>query len=97
MQPLRVQFIGFDSKDLPKQKEGENFRNRRVTITPDGYIPQEIIDILDYQLVFVNYPLSYSYPRDIEGRFREFTRGQTVLCVIAAHPKLILGIPEQSR
>ncbi|MCZ7402613.1 MAG: hypothetical protein O8C61_10365 [Candidatus Methanoperedens sp.] len=67
MGKIKVQFIGI--KDLPKYKDDETFKVRKVRRLKyqQGYSSAEDVSFHDYNIVFINYPHKLPYPSEPTG------------------------------
>ena len=69
MDKIKVQFIGINN--IPKVKDDEIFRARKVKWDTKGYQTDEYLSFYDYHIIFINYPFSHPYTSD-PSRFLDY-------------------------
>ena len=80
---IKVQFIGVEN--IPKQKDDEILRARKVKWDKQGYYPLESLSFHDYHIVFINWPDKYPYPSNQE--FFEYISGGGIVILFLGPSK----------
>lgn len=80
---IKVQFIGIEN--IPKQKDDEILRARKVKWDYHGYSPLESLSFHDYHIVFINWPDKYPYPSNQE--FFEYISGGGIVILFLGPSK----------
>ena len=84
MDKIKVQFIGINN--IPKVKDDEIFRARKVKWDTKGYQTDEYLSFYDYHIIFINYPFSHPYPSDPSG-FLDYINGGGIVVIFVGYSR----------